>query len=117
MFTPPHLLLDVCCGTGTIGICLAGKPREGRHVKLLGVEMNEGAVNDARTNAAVYVCIIMYSYNSNGLSDDARYVAAKAESVMDQILRHAGMYYIISHHNRLHGHSRGTGPTPVWTTS
>ena len=39
-------LLDLCCGTGTIGICL------GRHVrKIVGIELVDDAVKNARVNA------------------------------------------------------------------
>ena len=41
------LLLDVCCGTGTIGISLAD-----RVSKVIGIELNEEAVKDAERNAA-----------------------------------------------------------------
>ena len=39
-------LIDVCCGTGTIGLCLAD-----RCEKVVGVELVERAVEDARENA------------------------------------------------------------------
>ena len=40
------IVLDLCCGTGTIGLCLA---RPVRHVH--GIELSEDAVKDARFNA------------------------------------------------------------------
>ncbi|CBH09015.1 hypothetical protein, conserved [Trypanosoma brucei gambiense DAL972] len=44
--TPETTLLDLCCGTGTIGIALA------KHVKrVIGIELVESAVRDARLNA------------------------------------------------------------------
>ena len=43
---PGIILLDLCCGTGTIGISLAS------HVKqVIGVEMNSEAIKDAERNA------------------------------------------------------------------
>lgn len=45
--TTETLLLDVCCGTGTIGISLAH-----RVAKVIGIELNDGAVKDAEKNAA-----------------------------------------------------------------
>ena len=55
---PDTTLLDVCCGTGTIGITLADKVG-----KVIGLEIIESAVEDAKKNAelnniqnAVYVC-------------------------------------------------------------
>ena len=42
----PMTLLDVCCGTGTIGLCLASRAK-----KVYGVELIEEAVKDANANA------------------------------------------------------------------
>ncbi len=42
--------LDVCCGTGTIGLCVA-KQFGHRIKKLIGLEIIEEAVKDARYNA------------------------------------------------------------------
>ena len=39
-------LIDVCCGTGTIGLCLAD-----RCERVIGVEVVEKAVEDAKENA------------------------------------------------------------------
>ncbi len=39
-------VLDVCCGTGTIGLCLAGQCKE-----VIGVDIVEDAVKDANLNA------------------------------------------------------------------
>lgn len=41
------VLLDICCGTGTIGLCLANRVH-----RVVGVEMCEPAVKDARHNAS-----------------------------------------------------------------
>lgn len=53
-FAPPHaelrpddVVLDLYCGTGTIGLALAGMCRQ-----VYGVEVVEPAVQDARRNAA-----------------------------------------------------------------
>ena len=40
------VLFDVCCGTGTIGLCLASKVKE-----VHGVDIIEEAVKDAQENA------------------------------------------------------------------
>lgn len=40
------ILFDVCCGTGTIGLTLASKVK-----RVVGIEMNEQAVKDAKRNA------------------------------------------------------------------
>ena len=68
--TPTTTLLDVCCGTGTIGQVLA------RHVaEVIGLELIPDAVSDARTNAQL-----------NGLTN-ARYVEGKVEDTMEGVLR------------------------------
>lgn len=46
--TPQDIVLDAYCGTGTIGI-IASKNAK----KIIGVELNPDAVNDARTNAEI----------------------------------------------------------------
>lgn len=63
------VLLDVCCGTGTIGLSLA------RHVsKVIGIEIVEKAIEDARWNAAF-----------NGISN-CEFHSGKAEAVLPQLL-------------------------------
>ncbi|KAG2483662.1 hypothetical protein HYH03_017465 [Edaphochlamys debaryana] len=66
---PSTLLLDVCCGTGTIGLSLAH-----RVAKVVGVDSVESAVEDARANAAL-----------NGITN-AEFVAGKAEMALPSIL-------------------------------
>lgn len=63
-------LLDICCGTGTIGLALA-------HVckKVIGIEMCTAAVDDARANAEL-----------NGITN-TKYYATKVEAVIQEILR------------------------------
>eukprot|EP00049_Salpingoeca_infusionum_P025379 m.18997 g.18997 ORF g.18997 m.18997 type:complete len:652 (+) comp7968_c0_seq1:189-2144(+) len=64
-----ELLLDICCGTGTIGLTMA------KHVKsVIGVEMCVPAVEDAKLNAV-----------RNGVTN-ATYFAGKAEDVMPDLL-------------------------------
>lgn len=45
------VILDICCGTGTIGITLM-KNTKAEHKYLIGVEMIEDAVEDAKKNAS-----------------------------------------------------------------
>jgi len=59
-------LLDLYCGAGTIGICLAGDARS-----VTGVELVESAVEDARRNAVL-----------NGATNCA-FIAGKVEEVID----------------------------------
>ncbi|KQJ81687.1 zinc finger CCCH domain-containing protein 24 [Brachypodium distachyon] len=63
------LLFDVCCGTGTIGLTLAH-----RVGMVVGIEMNESAVLDARRNALI-----------NGVKNCC-FVCGKAEDVMGSLL-------------------------------
>ena len=61
---PGTVFLDLCCGTGTIGISMAN------HVKqVIGVEMNGEAIKDAEKNAEL-----------NGVKN-VKYYAAKIEDV------------------------------------
>jgi len=72
------LMLDVCCGTGTIGLhCLA----EGVVGRVVGVDISEPAIEDALANA-----------KRNGFGDEenkgkTRFVASRAELVMKRELR------------------------------
>lgn len=59
------MLLDLYCGTGSVGICIADKDN-----KLVGVEITPQAVKDASFNAL-----------SNGI--DAEFICADAENALD----------------------------------
>ncbi|KAJ3090468.1 tRNA methyltransferase 2 [Quaeritorhiza haematococci] len=63
------IVLDLCCGTGTIGLAMAGKVH-----KVVGVEMIKEAVEDAKLNA-----------EANGVSN-VTYYAAKVEEVIKKAL-------------------------------
>ncbi|CAM5140190.1 unnamed protein product [Eretmochelys imbricata] len=63
------ILLEVCCGTGAIGLCLACQAP-----KVVGVEVVEQAVEDAKWNATF-----------NGVSN-CGYHSGKAETVLLQFL-------------------------------
>jgi tRNA (uracil-5-)-methyltransferase len=68
------LLFDVCCGTGTIGItCL----KEGAVGKVIGVDISEPAIADARKNAALNG----FATGESG-DEKTRFIAAKAEFVL-----------------------------------
>ncbi|KAM6930593.1 tRNA (uracil-5-)-methyltransferase homolog A [Xenentodon cancila] len=62
-------VLDVCCGTGTIGISLAKRVK-----KVIGIEMCQEAVQDAKVNAEL-----------NGLNN-VEFHCGKAEDVFPTIL-------------------------------
>lgn len=68
--TTNTVLLDLCCGTGTIGICLA------RHVKkVIGIELIASAVDNARENAA-----------RNGIQN-ATFHAGRVENLLPDVLK------------------------------
>lgn len=73
------LLLDVCCGTGTIGqYCM----KEGAVGRVLGVDISEPAIEDAKINAE------LNGFGTSGdESDRTRFVAAKAEDVLGHELK------------------------------
>ena len=62
------LLLDVCCGTGSIGLtCM----QQGAVAAVVGVDISEPAIADANANAKL-----------NGLEQNVRFISSKAEAVM-----------------------------------
>jgi tRNA (uracil-5-)-methyltransferase len=63
------LLLDICCGTGTIGISLASSVK-----KVIGIELSKEAVEDARVNARI-----------NGVTN-IDFVCGRAEETLHKIL-------------------------------
>lgn len=66
-------LLDICCGTGTIGLSLASKVN-----KVYGVEVCKRAVQNAKRNAEI-----------NGIKN-ASFVQGKAEDVIQDVIRTVG---------------------------
>ncbi len=67
--SPELTVLDICCGTGTIGLYLASKVN-----KVYGIELNEDAINDAKFNA-----------QSNGISN-IEFIQGRAEDVISNVL-------------------------------
>lgn len=65
-------LFDVCCGTGTIGLCIAKNSSALKEI--VGLEIVEDAVLDARANAEL-----------NGITN-ARFIVGKAEDTINQIV-------------------------------
>lgn len=65
-------LLDVCCGSGAIGLCLAKKCGQ-----VLGVELITRAVEDARTNASI---------NS---VENCEFFSGAAEEILSSVIRRA----------------------------
>jgi len=64
---PTDRVLDLYCGTGSIGICLANKAQE-----VLGIELNEESIEDARLNSRL-----------NGL-DNIQFACGAAETVLEE---------------------------------
>jgi tRNA (uracil-5-)-methyltransferase len=72
-----QLLLDVCCGTGTIGVSLAD-----RAASVVGVDSSVPAVEDARRNAEA---------NTASSGGKCTFVAGTAEKELPAILAEAGV--------------------------
>eukprot|EP00118_Oscarella_pearsei_P006552 m.29783 g.29783 ORF g.29783 m.29783 type:complete len:548 (+) comp31229_c0_seq1:191-1834(+) len=68
--TPETCLLDICCGTGTIGLTMAKSV-----ASVTGIEMVPQAIEDAKVNADL-----------NGIKN-VRFVAGKAEDVFPGIIQ------------------------------
>eukprot|EP00962_Isochrysis_galbana_P016713 scaffold4787_cov117-Isochrysis_galbana.AAC.2 len=66
---PDTVVLDVCCGTGTIGLCMASVAK-----RVIGIEMNTKAVQDARSNALL-----------NSIPN-AEFIASTAEAATRRVL-------------------------------
>lgn len=75
--SPGVILLDVCCGTGTIGISMASKVK-----KVIGVDMVAEAIEDAKKNALAngFTC-----YNLG--IDNIVFYCAKVEDVIYRIVK------------------------------
>lgn len=63
-------VLDVCCGTGTIGLSMASNCGQ-----VLGVETVAEAIHDAKHNAV-----------TNNLSEKCEFYTAKAEDILDILI-------------------------------
>ncbi|CAL1273294.1 unnamed protein product [Larinioides sclopetarius] len=72
-------VLDICCGTGTISLCLAKKG-----AKVIGIEMCPEAVENARLNAT-----------NNGLPD-VNFICGKAEDVIHSAITKCNTSEIIA---------------------
>lgn len=75
------LLFDVCCGTGTIGLtCM----KEGAVGKVIGVDISEPAIEDAKKNAVLngYTTTTTSSSSQQDDSSNTHFIAARAEHVL-----------------------------------
>ncbi|KAJ3036893.1 tRNA methyltransferase 2 [Rhizophlyctis rosea] len=66
------VLLDLCCGTGTIGLSMAGNVK-----KVVGIEMVQAAVTDAKANAKL-----------NGIENVSFYVGKLEDRIWDVLHDH-----------------------------
>lgn len=81
----PKLCLDICCGTGTIGIVCA----KSGNCSTLGVELCKAAVDNAHINAALNGLLVINDApveSSDSLQNGAAFVCARAEAVLESVL-------------------------------
>uniref|UniRef100_A0A8R1HZW9 tRNA (uracil(54)-C(5))-methyltransferase n=1 Tax=Caenorhabditis japonica TaxID=281687 RepID=A0A8R1HZW9_CAEJA len=71
------VLLDICCGTGTISQCLLKPIEQTRKVCCVGIEMIVEAVEDAKQNAV-----------QNKMEKCCKYIAGKAEDTFRSMRYH-----------------------------
>lgn len=67
------VLVDACCGTGTIGLTMAKKVK-----KVIGIEVNTQAIKDAKLNAEL-----------NGI-ENVEFISGKVEDVLPGIVKRLG---------------------------
>lgn len=72
-------ILDICCGTGTIGLCLASIAS-----KVIGIEISSQAVENAKSNAQIN--------NKNNIE----FVCGKAEDVIQSVIQKSDTENIIA---------------------
>lgn len=67
------IIFDICCGTGTIGLCIAKNSPSCK--KVVGIDIIEDAIKDAEKNA-----------KTNGV-ENAYFFAGKAEEMMNKVMQ------------------------------
>ncbi|KJH52164.1 putative S-(hydroxymethyl)glutathione dehydrogenase/class III alcohol dehydrogenase [Dictyocaulus viviparus] len=70
----PIVLLDICCGTGTIGQCILKQFDKRCRIFCIGIDVIESAIVDAKENAKI-----------NGIEDRCHYIVGKAEEVFQSL--------------------------------
>ncbi|CAI5450922.1 unnamed protein product [Caenorhabditis angaria] len=76
------ILLDICCGTGTIGQCLLKNLDKSIKVCCIGIEMIAEAVEDAKQNS-----------KQNKMESSCKYIAGKAEDVFRTMKYHVPIQF------------------------
>ena len=69
-------LLDICCGTGAIGICLSKTAK-----KVIGVELLVSAVENAKANVSLNADLLQ--------SDKMQFIAGRAEETLPPVVNEA----------------------------
>lgn len=84
--------MDICCGTGTIGICaLKNSTYSAHRPLLLGIELCGPAVENARENAKQNEVMTYKDIGSVGVSGSyAEFVCSRAEDVLASLLHTGG---------------------------
>ncbi|XP_041347369.1 tRNA (uracil-5-)-methyltransferase homolog A-like [Gigantopelta aegis] len=76
---PNTVVLDICCGTGTIGLCVAKKAS-----KVIGFEMCKQAVEDAKANAQL-----------NGVTN-IEFHCGKVEDIINGVMKTVHMSHVVA---------------------
>lgn len=76
------LCLDICCGTGTIGI-ICSKANLG---SVVGIEMCPAAVENAKLNAQLNGLKLLSEEVTGATGDEAVFICSRAETVLENIL-------------------------------
>ena len=92
---PNTILFDICCGTGTIGLCITNTAKNNIK-KLIGLELNESAVCDAKFNAQLNGFYGNYDNSNSNLNSNlidinsvmkyAEFIAGRAELTLENAL-------------------------------
>ena len=86
-------MLDVCCGTGTIGICALKPPHaDSKTPMLLGIELCAAAVENANKNASINGLKSFENFEVERTGPYAEFVCAKAENVLAALLQDNNRY-------------------------
>mmetsp|Transcript_15241 Transcript_15241/g.15993 ORF Transcript_15241/g.15993 Transcript_15241/m.15993 type:complete len:575 (-) Transcript_15241:9-1733(-) len=78
----PLLCLDICCGTGTIGI-ICSKANLGN---VVGIEMCPAAVENAKINAKLNGLHLLNEPSNEEKTSQAAFICSRAEVVLENIL-------------------------------
>ena len=91
--SPVNCILDICCGTGTIGICASkllqdtsdSSDSKAKNV-IIGVDICATAIDNANKNATLNE-IALHGVASPSSNTTASFVCSKAEAILGNLLR------------------------------